>query len=483
MPSIEVNLPPISREIAPAFQPLLSNRDRYLILYGGRGSTKSVFTAKKLIWRCLTAPYFRFLLIRRNYNTIKESQYQTIKDIIEEWGLESLFTFKLSPLEIVCVNGNRFICRGCDDPKKIKSTKDPSGAWYEEDIIEEDDWYTITTSIRTSKADYLQEVFTINPEVEGRFDEHWFYKRFFGAHPGKLSFSANTTIQIGDGKEADVSYTVHHSTHKDNPWLPAEFRAFLVDLQAKNPYYYTIYTLGQWGTKEVKDRFYPAFSHIDHVVPKPLYRADLPLHVTNDFNTKPHNTTTIWQFDETGTIGTQIDEICLEPPNNRDEDQIRVFMARYGRHPGKVYIYGDPSGQADDTKQEYGDNRFVRMLAWMRPLNTELRVQTKAPSVEARGDWKNAILKGERPVTFRIGENCTRTISDYLNLRSDPTGGKDKSKVKNSDGDRVEPYGHCTDANEYLLTVVWAEDYTAYRNRFNPPPVVRPGKPVNRMRY
>ena len=148
------------------FIPLLNNKDRYVIMYGGRGSSKSNFEAKKLIYRCLTENYFRHILIRNTYATIKDSSYQTIKDIIFELGLQELFEFKLQPLEIHCINGNCFLARGCDDTQKIKSVKDPTGAWWEEDIPSEADFITVTTSIRTTKADFLQETFTINPEVE-----------------------------------------------------------------------------------------------------------------------------------------------------------------------------------------------------------------------------------------------------------------------------------------------------------------------------
>ena len=49
------------------FIPILDNKDRYVIMYGGRGSSKSNFEAKKLIYRCLTEDYFRHILIRNTY--------------------------------------------------------------------------------------------------------------------------------------------------------------------------------------------------------------------------------------------------------------------------------------------------------------------------------------------------------------------------------------------------------------------------------
>ena len=99
--------------------------------------------------------------------------------------------------------------------------KDPTAIWWEEDIPEENDFITITTSIRTLKAPYLQEIFSINPECEGDFKENWFYKAFFAKHyeKGELSFRDKVTVEV-DSKSVEVPYTVHHSTHEDNPHLP-----------------------------------------------------------------------------------------------------------------------------------------------------------------------------------------------------------------------------------------------------------------------
>ncbi len=48
------------------FMPLINCKDRYVIMYGGRGSSKSNFEAKKLIYRCLSEPYFRHILAMQN---------------------------------------------------------------------------------------------------------------------------------------------------------------------------------------------------------------------------------------------------------------------------------------------------------------------------------------------------------------------------------------------------------------------------------
>src|SRR5690349_10400848 len=56
-------------------------------LWGGRDSGKTRHIAMRLILDCLTLPYFRCILVRKVANTIKDSQWQQIKDICEEWGV------------------------------------------------------------------------------------------------------------------------------------------------------------------------------------------------------------------------------------------------------------------------------------------------------------------------------------------------------------------------------------------------------------
>jgi len=57
-----INWPSWSKLVNDRFIPLVDVFDRYLVLWGGRGSSKSVFAAKKLIYRCLNEPYFLYII-------------------------------------------------------------------------------------------------------------------------------------------------------------------------------------------------------------------------------------------------------------------------------------------------------------------------------------------------------------------------------------------------------------------------------------
>jgi phage terminase large subunit len=461
------------RLVNDAFVPFVHNRDRYYIHWGTRGSGKSDATAKKLIYRCLTEKYFRYLLIRRQHNTIKDSQYQTLKDIIKDLGLSDLFEFIVTPLEIRCVNGNTFLARGCDDTTKIKSIKDPTGAWYEEDIVDEADFITITTCIRTGKAAYLQEVFTLNPEVEGDYRDNWLWKRFFSGR-GELSFSSDTAMALTDGREARLTYTVQHSTYRDNRWLHAEFGAYLESLKDDNPYYYTIYTLGHWTNKVVTGLFYKLFSRATNTAPLP-YDSHLPIHLSFDFNVRPYITCTVWQL--AGKKAMQIDEVCSATPHNTTAALCAEIRRRYGPHKAGLFVYGDPAGAHRDTRTETGTTDYTIILKELAPMRPSLRLLPSAPSVAVRGGFINQCFAHRfDDIEILIGENCTHTIDDYLYIKEAADGTKLKEKARDKEGVAFEKYGHTSDANDYLLTTAFAASFERYRNGGA---IASPGKGYN----
>lgn len=479
---MKVVLPKWSKIINRAFIPLVDNQDRVLILKGGRGSSKSDFAAKKLIKRCLSEPFFRFVLYRKTYNTIKDSQYQNIKDIIVDWGLESLFTFTTNPLQITCMNGNKFLCRGGDNPLSLKSLKDPTGVWYEEEIPDEGDFITISSSIRTQKASYLQELFSINPEVQGSFKEHWFWRRFFGIevakdqwefkHPDGSNFRDVTVIKLPTDpllglpeRDFEMTYTVHHSTHQDNKWLPDTFRAMLYDLERTNPYYYTVYCLGLWGMKETGGNFYKLFQ-AGRIVKPCKYNPRLPLHITFDFNVQPYVTLNVHQLEGSSGrwIARQVDEICLQYPRNRTAESCKEFKERYKAHLAGVFIYGDPAGEHEDTRTEQGYNDFIIILKELSTFRPQLRNRDSAPPVVLRGQFINDIFQhNEQGIAIEIDPRCVNTINDYQFLKEDAAGKKAKQRVKNSSGISYELYGHTSDANDYFYCTAFIREFQAYQ--------------------
>lgn len=449
------------------FKPLINCQDRYLIMYGGRGSSKSDFAAKKLIYNCLTHKHFRCIMIRRIQAKVKESCYRNLKDIITDYNLHSLFTFTSTPVpRIECKNGNFFVGAGTDNISSIKSTKDPSSVWWEEDIPDEDDFITVTTSLRTLKAPLIQEVFSVNPECEGDYKDLWFYKRFFAHHyeKGEMSFSDKVETEV-DGLKVIVPFTVHHSTHEDNPHLPDQYRAMLMSLKKTNPYYYDVYTRGRWGTRIVEGRFYKQFNQAKHTFNgENRYVKNIPLHITFDFNVQPYVSLSIWHI-----IGSKmicIDEIAAREPHNSTKGICALFREKYKSHEGGLFIYGDATGRAEDTKSERGHNNFSIIMKELSAFHPQKRVPLSNPSVAMRGNFINSIFQNnEQGLSIEINEKCTHLTSDLLfgKQASDGTKFKEEGKDKET-GIRVQKYHHFSDGMDYLIIKAFQEEYNKFKS-------------------
>jgi PBSX family phage terminase large subunit len=403
-------------------------------------------------------------MVRRVGAKVKDSCYQNLKDIIYELGLSGQFTFASTPQpRITCQNGNYFIGAGLDDTTKIKSIKDPTTVWYEEDIPSESDFITISTSIRTLKADKLQEIFTINPEVEGNYQDHWFFKTFFEEkyNTGLRTFAGQVETEIDD-KPIILPYVVHHSTHRDNPHLPDQFRAILQDLKRTNPYYYQVYTLGNWGTRIVEGRFYYNFTTKDHTT-NINYNPDQALHISFDFNIRPYMSLTIWQIE--GKKMYCVDEIAAKEPHNNTSEICKLFIQKYGRHQAGLYVYGDPAGKAEDTRSEKGHNDYNIIRKELKEMRPQVKVATAAPSVSMRGEFINSIFKENiYDLEIYINENCKTMINDLLFGKSAPDGKKLKEKIKDKEtGLSYEKYHHMSDTLDYFVCKVFVNEYNSFK--------------------
>jgi len=306
----------------------------------------------------------------------------------------------------------------------------------------------------------LQEFFSINPEIEGDYTDNWFWKRFFSGRD-ELSYRSITTVEV-EGRKVEYGVTVHHSVYQDNRWLPDAVKAQIEGYRDTNAYLYSVYAKGLWTRKQTGGNFYKLFDRAKNTGDV-FYNPALPLHISFDFNVNPYMTCTIWQIE--GKKAKQINEICLETPNNRTENVCREFIRIYQGHNAGLFIYGDPNGMQEDTRSEKGHNDFViisRALSIYRPT---LRTTKSAPPVVMRGNFINAVFAhNQGGLEFIIGNNCNKSISDYMYLKEAADGTKAKIKEKHPDtGVSFEKYGHTSDANDYMICYAFANEFVEYQ--------------------
>jgi phage terminase large subunit len=199
------------------------------VLVGGGGSGKSVFAAQKCVKRVTGNIKHRILVVRKVATTLRESVFALIKATISEWNLMDHYIINKSDMTIKNkLNGNEFIFVGVDDVEKLKSIYNITDIWIEEaSELTIEDFRQLDVRLRGKTESYKQIILSFNPIYQG----HWLQEEFINS----------------DWTAKKKNSTVHHTTYKDNRFLDDEQKDVLEGFKETDPYYYTVYCLGEWG--------------------------------------------------------------------------------------------------------------------------------------------------------------------------------------------------------------------------------------------
>lgn len=243
----------VTKAVSPAFEGFLFDWDceRYLLI-GGYGSGKSYHIAFKIILKLLEEKR-KALVIREVYDTIYESCYDLICEILDDMGLlttdpkefkrrQNRVLALKSPLRFKFKNGSQIVFKGMDKPEKVKSINGVSIVWLEEcSEIKYEGYKELLGRIRTPNVS-MHFILSCNPI--GR--DNWVYRHFFV----RLDDEGQEDVMVDEAKFYEKKCIIyngtyyHHSTPDDNPWLPWQYMKRLDDL--KN-YDYPLYMVARWG--------------------------------------------------------------------------------------------------------------------------------------------------------------------------------------------------------------------------------------------
>lgn len=217
------------------FMPLFFDKHRHLVIMGGGGSGKSIFAGDKVLQRCSTEEGHTWLVCRKVANTIRYSCFNQLVGQANEHYSDEIERIYGGDMRITFRNGSQIIFAGLDDVEKLKSIYNITGIWIEEaSEISEQDFNQLDIRLRGETKYYKQIILTFNPVSI----LHWLKRRFF-----------DKTDVKGNRLPKDITKLIrtHHSTYRDNRFLPEEDRKTLENFAYTDPYYYQVYALGQWG--------------------------------------------------------------------------------------------------------------------------------------------------------------------------------------------------------------------------------------------
>ena len=115
-----------------AFMDFIDNWDcKFYLLTGGYGSSKSYHVAVKLITKLLQEKR-KALVVREVFDTLRDSCYSLLEEVVEAMGVSAYIKFTQSPMRVKFSNGSMIIFKGMDKPAKLKSINGVSIVWIEE---------------------------------------------------------------------------------------------------------------------------------------------------------------------------------------------------------------------------------------------------------------------------------------------------------------------------------------------------------------
>jgi phage terminase large subunit len=432
----------------------LEDKETNRCLYGGQaGGGKSFLISLWQIHMRTTYPGTRGYIGRERLKDLKNSILVTFFDVAGMLGLEQgvHYTYNDNKSMIDFENGSRIVLLDLFDYPSDQNWDSLGSTEYTDGAIEEGVHVSKRAAdLLLSRTRYKHDVYGLEP------------KQLITCNPGDSWVKDEIVVPYMEGRlPGSVKFVSASLESNPNKAFRERYKK---NLETNLDYFDRQRLLGgDWFVEHrTGGEFYKLFDHKRNVKPCE-YNPELPLHVSFDFNVNPYMTMTIWQA--VGKDARQIAEICSPSPHNSTPAICKEFIRQYPYHVSGLFIYGDPSGRHEDTRQEKGYNDFRIIQEKLDQYHPSMRVPSKAPAVVMRGKFINAIFeKDYEGITATIDPDCTYTIKDYNNLKEAPDGTKAKIKEKNKQtGVSYEKYGHTSDANDYFLCEYFSKEFDYYQ--------------------
>jgi phage terminase large subunit len=398
---IKKNLPQI---IGKGYGTFWRYRGRYRVVKGGRGSKKSTTITQWIIYKMMEYPLSNTLVIRRVFNTHKDSTYTQLKWAARNLGVSHLWHFSKSPLEATYLpTGQKILFRGLDDPMSITSITVEIGhlcwCWFEEafQIMNEDDFNKIDMSIRGElPPGYFKQItLTFNPWSE----KHWLKKRFF------------------DKEDEDILALT--TNYMCNEFLGEDDRKIFYKMKKNNPRRFNIEGLGNWGIAE--GLVYENFEELDFDVNEILQRSNIKSAFGLDFG---------YTNDPTALIACLIDSTNME---------IYIFDEHYQKAMSNKMI-------ADMIKYK-GYSKEVIIADSSEPKSIDDIRNQGIRRIKKAKKGRDSILNGIQFIQdykLYVHPKCENTIVELSNYVWDTKDGQVINKP-------IDDYNHLCDALRYAL--------------------------------
>lgn len=409
----------IANKVGKGYKEFWSFKGRYRVVKGSRGSKKSTTISMWIIYNMMKYPLANTLVVRRVFNTHKDSTYTQLKWASNNLGVSHLWKFSKSPLEATYIpTGQKILFRGLDDPMSITSITVEHGhlcwCWFEEafQVMNEDDFNKIDMSIRGEMPPgyFKQITLSFNPWSE----KHWLKRRFF------------------DVKDDDILAST--TTYKCNEYLGEDDIQVFEKMKLNNPRRYNIEGLGNWGIAE--GLVYENFEELEFDIEDIKRRSNIKSAFGLDFG---------YTNDPTAFICTLVD---------LDNKEIYIFDEHYQK--------GMTNKMISDTIKYKGYSKEMIIADSSEPKSIDDIQRNGIYRILPAKKGKDSILNGIQFIQdFKIyvHPKCENTIIELSNYVWSNKEGVNINKP-------IDEYNHLMDALRYALEPIKLGRSKFNRNKF-----------------
>lgn len=354
---------------------------------GGYGSSKSYHVAVKLIAKLLEEKR-KALVVREVFDTIRDSCYDLLTEVVEAMGVSGYITFTTSPMQLRFRNGSKIIFKGMDKPAKLKSLNGVSIVWIEEcSEVKYAGFKEILGRLRhPTLSNHI--ILSTNPVSKG----NWCYQHFF-----KDKKTGITTLNDEDlyfHRTMTVGNTYyHHSTVDDNYFVPQEYIEQLDELEKHDPDLYRVARKGWFGVngKLVLPQFetmpYKKGMEVIHKIKHPLKANGMDFGFVESYNA------------------------LLRMVVDQDEKILYIIWEYYSRDKDDTEIEDDIKEFKDTQELIKADCAEPKTIRYFKKQGFRIRSCRKFQG--SRAAYTKKIKRFKKIICL---ENCPNTIAELQEL-------------------------------------------------------------------
>lgn len=397
------------------FHNVIHSWDRYIIAYGGRGSSKTDSFLLKYLISLFEPYYFKLAYINQEGSNIRDQQYAGFKRVAKRVGLFDHLKFYDGDYRVVNQKtGNMLVPKGMDDPEKTKGLDDVTAIWWDEinkGTVE--GFRALNELLRSPMAKYLQFAIGFNPVSEN----HWLRKTFF--HPD-------------DRHALHPDYAglalLNRSTYKNNDFIDQEaYLQTLLTSAAGNKNTIRVNIEGDWGLEENNDPWLYSFDEERHVIPEIPLRIEYPVYLSFDFNRHPITCLAAQQSPQQGKPDSFINFIQEFVGDMQLDELCKRVKSAYPR--SILYVTGDSTGQQGDIGFNDKHASYYKMIqSYLKLSDAQLNLNKKNMLHSDSRHLCNTMMYNY-PAIRISKKGCPTLINDCAIARPDDKS-QDPSKLK-----------------------------------------------------